>query len=68
MSDRFESREALAAKVEWEGGVMEAVDYGIKAEEMPDEELRALWADLQVKYKAADEVSSKINALLEDWL
>lgn len=28
MSDRFEDRAAVRGKIEWEGGLMEAVDYG----------------------------------------
>lgn len=35
MSDRFESREDLYAKVSWEGGVMESVNYGIRHHQLP---------------------------------
>src|ERR1035438_7749758 len=30
MSDRYPSRQALANKIDWEGGLMESLDYGIK--------------------------------------
>ena len=54
MSERFESREALAAKVSWEGGIYEALDYGIRADEMPegDEELTAAWTAMQEAFAA----------------
>lgn len=68
MTDRFESRAHLAAKIESEGGVLETVEYGVKAKEMPDDELETLWADLDAKYAAVAPVAEKINELLEDWL
>jgi hypothetical protein len=68
MAHRFESREALAAKIEWEGGVLESVDYGIRVEDMPegDTELAELWAELVPAYQKADELASKVHTLLEE--
>jgi hypothetical protein len=38
MSDRYESREALARKVDWEGDTVEAiVGYGISADQLPED-------------------------------
>jgi hypothetical protein len=45
------SAEWLAAKVDWEGGVLGALDYGIVADRIEDPTLRALWADLQDRYR-----------------
>lgn len=36
----------LEAKIEWEGGLLQAIDYGIKYEEVP-EEVRDMWAEAQ---------------------
>ena len=67
VSQRFESREALAAKIEWEGGVLESVDYGIKAEDMPegDTELSELWTELVIAYRKADDLARKVHTILE---
>jgi hypothetical protein len=37
MRSRYESKEELASKVDWEGGVTEAINgYGIGADELPE--------------------------------
>jgi hypothetical protein len=66
-SDKFESRAALAAKVEWEGGVMEALDYGIKTEDMPegDAELTEAWSKLEAAFKAVQPLADAMEKLLE---
>lgn len=49
MADRFESRAALAGKIEWEGGTLpDALEYGLSAKDMPegDEELITAWTAL----------------------
>jgi hypothetical protein len=35
MSERFADRTAVREKVEYEGGIMEALDYGIRSTDMP---------------------------------
>jgi hypothetical protein len=44
----FESRERVADKVEWEGGLDAAVEYGLKPTDMPegDDELRIAWSKM----------------------
>ena len=48
---KYDDREELAAKVEWEGGVSETIlGYGITVEDLPDEtpaEVRAAWARME---------------------
>lgn len=68
MSNRFEFRSDLASKIEWEGGIFEALDYGIKAEDMPegDTELTAAWTELRAAYDRAAKLAEKVEALLED--
>jgi len=68
MTDRYESRSALAGKIEWEGGLMEALDYGIKAEQMPegDEALTAAWTALEAAYKALEPLAAAVTDLLPD--
>ncbi len=68
MSDRFGSREDLAAKIEWEGGLMEALDYGIKTEMMPegDAELAEAWAKLEASFRETSKLADAVTELLED--
>jgi hypothetical protein len=68
MADRFESRADLLAKIEWEGGVVEAYDYGIGHEEMPegDTELTELWKQLEEAQEKVEPIARKIEKLLDD--
>jgi hypothetical protein len=67
VSDRYKSREDVASKIEWEGGIFEALDYGIKTEHMPkgDNELTEAWRDLSVAYASAAVLANKVQALLD---
>lgn len=62
----YKSRSDLAAKVDWEGGIFEALEYGITADEMPDDELRVLWADLERRYSEAQETLTAIFDILDE--
>jgi hypothetical protein len=68
MSDRFEDREALAAKIEWEGGLMEALDYGIKTEMMPegDTELEQAWAKLEASFRETSRLADAVAEMLPE--
>ena len=68
MSDRFESREALAGKIEWEGGLMESLDYGITTAMMPegDAELTEAWAKLEASFKETSKLADVVEALLPE--
>ena len=67
MSNRFGSREDLAAKIEWEGGILETVDYGIKAGDMPggDTELTEAWAKLEASYGETSRLADAVQELLD---
>ena len=66
MSERFESREALAGKIEWEGGLMEALDYGITTDMMPegDAELTEAWAKLEASFRETSKLADAVEELL----
>ena len=68
MSDRFEDREALAAKVSWEGGILEALDYGITTEYMPegDAELTEAWAKLEASFRETAKLADVVENLLPE--
>ena len=66
MSDRFESRTALAGKIEWEGGILEAVEYGLKTTDMPegDTELIEAWDKLAIAYHELTPFLDAVKKLL----
>ena len=68
MSDRFKSRAALAGKIEWEGGLMEALYYGIKTEDMPegDTELIEAWDRLATAYHELEPLADAVAKLLPE--
>lgn len=48
--------EALVAKIEWEGGILPLLEYGIEPEEVPIE-LERSWKDLRdafIEYQAQE--------------
>jgi hypothetical protein len=64
---RFANREELAAKIEWEGGFPDALDYGIKAADMPegDTELAEAWSALEAAWNAVGPPLERVGDLLE---
>lgn len=68
MSERFESRAALAAKVEWEGGIAEAMDYGITVDMMPegDEAITAAWREMASAWAQFESAASVVSELLPE--
>lgn len=66
--ERFESRAALAAKIDWEGGIHEAVDYGITVDMMPegDDVLAEAWRELASAYAQFDAAASVVSGLLPE--
>lgn len=65
---RFASRAEVASKVEWEGGVAEALDYGLKSEDMPegDHELEGAWNRMEEAYARFDALREKVWDLLSE--
>ena len=66
MSD-FESVADFASKVEWEGGIVEALDYGIKPKDVP-EEIRPQWQELSDMWKKMEPLLEEVSTMLEDAL
>lgn len=54
-------RRLLRHKIEWEGGVLDALQYGIHASDIDDPELRALWAELEAANAKVGPAVSTIN-------
>ena len=47
MAAKAYDRELLAYKINWEGGVLATLDYGLEPDDIVDPELRAAWAELR---------------------
>ena len=58
-------RRGLADKVAWEGGVFATLRYGVRSEDIEDEHLRALWAEMECHYRAITPIAVRIAAALE---
>lgn len=43
--------EEFEDKVDWEGGILEALVYGLTPEDAPEGEFRQLWSDLYWTYR-----------------
>ena len=54
----------LAKKVRWEGGALDAIEYGIRSEQIDDPELRELWRDLEDRYRALTPLVTQIEIRL----
>lgn len=60
----YMTRGEVAAKVAWECGLAEALDYGLKATDMPDPELQALWGAMAIHYRSFQAAACRVEALL----
>lgn len=58
-------RQRLAEKVVWEGGVFATLRYGVRSDDIADEDLRALWAEMERHYQAITPIAVRITAALE---
>ncbi len=46
------TKNELARKVRWEGGALDAIEYGIRSEQIDDPDMQALWRELEERYRA----------------
>jgi hypothetical protein len=56
---------SLADKVAWEGGVFATLRYGVRSEDIADESLKAMWAEMERHYRAITPIAVQIAAALE---
>lgn len=54
----------FAAKIEWEGGITAALDYGLKAEDCEPGELRIAREKLELKWVALQEEMDDVQEVL----
>jgi hypothetical protein len=55
-------------KIEWEGGIVSALEYGLKADDLADKnsELYARWAVLEQKWASFQKLIPGIESLLPE--
>ena len=63
---RYQTLEDLAAKIDWEGGIAEAVAYGIKHTDIPDghPDLAAAWARLEDVHAEMECLCDEIHPMI----
>lgn len=57
----------FAAKIDWEGGITDALDYGLTAEHCEPGPLRDAWEKLELKWAAMQEEVEDVEAILEQY-
>lgn len=64
----YKNRADLFGKVEWEGGMEAALEYGLRLKDLPqdDDELRDAWADMERAWLAYEPLGSKVYEMLEE--
>lgn len=55
----------FAAKIDWEGGITAALDYGLRTEDCEPGPLRDAWEKLELKWAAMQEEIGDVEAILE---
>lgn len=68
-NDRKMTPEEFAAKVEWEGGVTEALEYGLRENEMDDSDpaFQTAWAVLREQWDIVRPHIDKVEQILETY-
>jgi hypothetical protein len=62
---RTYDRDLLAHKIKWEGGVLAALDYGLRPEDIRDEDLRTAWTQLQLMHQRIKPLVRRFEDLLK---
>lgn len=65
MSDKWDVND-LDAKIDWEGGIDAALDYGVKIHEYDvSPELEAAWYEMEDAYDAFSDLRAEVYSLIE---
>jgi hypothetical protein len=56
-------------KVEWEGGVVEALEYGLRADMLKDPNIKLgrLWKSLETAWLGLQPLMGAVESYFEDW-
>ena len=63
------NEDEFLGKVEWEGGVLDALEYGLKAEHLKDQNrtLFIQWRLLEKAWKSFQPTLGAVEQYFEDW-
>lgn len=63
------TEDEFLGKVEWEGGVVDALEYGLHAEVLLDQntELASRWRALEQEWRWFQNFLNPVEQLFEDW-
>lgn len=72
MKPEYRSLGEFINKVEWEGGILDALDYGLSYEELDPEdpvnqEFRSVWQQLQYNFGNLKDDIRKLENFMEDY-
>lgn len=56
----------FVAKIEWEGGIIDALDYGLKPDDCEPGPMRDAWAALYAKWKDLLPEMRTVELMVED--
>lgn len=68
---KFDTFRDFADKVDWEGGVLESINYGLRAEDIPSdapEGFADVWLEAQAIYYLLDPKIDQLEATIEDFV
>ena len=68
MGSNLKTVQEIANKIQWEGGILDAVEYGIHATDIEDEDLAELWSELEFEYESVKEIVDNIDLYIESYL
>lgn len=62
------SEEEFVAKIDWEGGVMSALEYGLRQDDLeePNTPLGHAWGELQMAYRALNPKIKVVEDLIPE--
>lgn len=56
---------SLLTKINWEGGIMDALDYGISPDDIEDPKVASIWRDIQDHYLDLEPMIDDLMEILE---
>lgn len=65
MTDKLMTESAFAGKVEWEGGIFEALDYGLEPSDVVEGPVREAWTRLYQLWQQIEPIADEVSRLLD---
>lgn len=59
------TEQEFAQKIDWEGGILEALGYGLRPDDAPPGELRDAWAELRAAFEDMRPLVRRVEGILD---